>query len=394
MSGRRFHRLQRSVALAGLLVVAFSGTAFADTVAADGDLVTPGPPGTVNLGTVAPGATITRDVAFQLVCGGLRHADPGQTVTVELASTTTPAEGGSVTATNANIGPVPADWTNDTAGIAGCPSAVVLDGTTPSLVTITAPTVPGLGYAFTLVYGKSLAPAGVADATSVNGFTAVTFTLDVAEVVADPDTTPPTLIGMPANLDLVTADPSGIAAAYTPPTATDDRDPQPAVSCDPAPGSMFPVGTTDVTCTATDASGNAATGEFSVTVHLATVAWDHPVRGADAGADADADVAATRGRSLPVKVRAWLDGVAVDGNASLLVSSWAALAADTTMSVVATWQADAGRWMAMLDTSALAVGCYRVELIANGRALGSFGLDVVAPPKPTTALGRAGNRPS
>jgi len=38
------------------------------------------------------------------------------------------------------------------------------------------------------------------------------------------------------------------------------------VVCNPAPGSSFPVGTTTVTCTATDASGNTATCGFNVVV--------------------------------------------------------------------------------------------------------------------------------
>jgi hypothetical protein len=38
------------------------------------------------------------------------------------------------------------------------------------------------------------------------------------------------------------------------------------VSRSPASGSVFPIGDTTVTCKATDASGNAATGSFSVHV--------------------------------------------------------------------------------------------------------------------------------
>jgi uncharacterized protein YfkK (UPF0435 family) len=38
------------------------------------------------------------------------------------------------------------------------------------------------------------------------------------------------------------------------------------LSCEPAPGSMFPVGTSQVSCTAGDAAGNTASKSFSVTV--------------------------------------------------------------------------------------------------------------------------------
>jgi hypothetical protein len=49
-------------------------------------------------------------------------------------------------------------------------------------------------------------------------------------------------------------------------TATDDCDPEPAVVCDPPSGSAFPLGTTTVTCTATDSVGNSASCTFDVTV--------------------------------------------------------------------------------------------------------------------------------
>jgi len=49
-------------------------------------------------------------------------------------------------------------------------------------------------------------------------------------------------------------------------TAADDVDPSPVVSCTPASGTPFPLGTTPVTCTATDDSGNASIGTFVVTV--------------------------------------------------------------------------------------------------------------------------------
>jgi hypothetical protein len=51
-------------------------------------------------------------------------------------------------------------------------------------------------------------------------------------------------------------------------TAADDCDPSPAVTCTPPSGSFFPFGTTWVTCTATDRSGNQSTCRFRVTVTL------------------------------------------------------------------------------------------------------------------------------
>jgi len=45
-----------------------------------------------------------------------------------------------------------------------------------------------------------------------------------------------------------------------------DRDPAPSVVCMPPSGSFFPLGTTLVTCTATDASGNQTSTAFPVVV--------------------------------------------------------------------------------------------------------------------------------
>jgi HYR domain-containing protein/FG-GAP repeat protein len=49
-------------------------------------------------------------------------------------------------------------------------------------------------------------------------------------------------------------------------TASDDRDPNPSVTCVPPSGSFFPRGMTVVICTATDGSGNQSVGQFPVVV--------------------------------------------------------------------------------------------------------------------------------
>jgi X-Pro dipeptidyl-peptidase len=81
------------------------------------------------------------------------------------------------------------------------------------------------------------------------------------------DTTPPALA--PPDMTVYTADLSGATVNYAP-TATDTQDPSPAVSCNPASGTKFAIGTTPVTCTATDANGNtSAPATFNVTVRYA-----------------------------------------------------------------------------------------------------------------------------
>jgi HYR domain-containing protein len=80
-----------------------------------------------------------------------------------------------------------------------------------------------------------------------------------------PDVTPPTL-NLPSDISVEAPDASGANVSYTV-TATDDRDPNPTVSCTPDSGSLFPIGTTSVNCQASDASGNVATGSFLVHVY-------------------------------------------------------------------------------------------------------------------------------
>jgi X-Pro dipeptidyl-peptidase len=68
-----------------------------------------------------------------------------------------------------------------------------------------------------------------------------------------------------------TTDLSGATVSYTTPVATDSQDPNPAVSCSPASGTKFAIGSTPVNCTATDANGNASAARtFNVIVRYAT----------------------------------------------------------------------------------------------------------------------------
>ena len=82
------------------------------------------------------------------------------------------------------------------------------------------------------------------------------------------DTTPPVLT-LPANITKEATSPSGAAVSYTA-TSTDIVDGADPVICDHASGSTFPLGTTPVQCTATDAHNNTAHGSFSVLVHDTT----------------------------------------------------------------------------------------------------------------------------
>ena len=76
---------------------------------------------------------------------------------------------------------------------------------------------------------------------------------------------PPT-IAAHANVTAAVSPAAPLAVTYTPPAGTDEQGGSAAVACLPASGSSFAVGSTTVTCTATDAVGHTASGTFQVIV--------------------------------------------------------------------------------------------------------------------------------
>jgi hypothetical protein len=81
------------------------------------------------------------------------------------------------------------------------------------------------------------------------------------------DTTPPSFSGVPGPITVEANGPAGSTVNYTNPTAVDLVDgPIPGVVCEPASGSVFPLGTTTVTCHATDSHGNTGKASFLVKV--------------------------------------------------------------------------------------------------------------------------------
>ena len=365
--------LRRAATAAVAASLLGAGSVVADFVPPDAVEVE-GVQNVVDLGTAAPGEVLTAHVSFELVCSGFRHADFGQTLLLTQGMTLLPDPplGGSISATPATIGPVPATWPNDTAGSTSCPSLMQprLAGNGPSEVTIVAPSVEVDNYELTIFFDKQLTPPGVNDFSSVAGITAMTYRLDVVDA-PDPDTTPPVLHDMPSGIELATTDPAGATLAYTLPTATDDRDPSPVVTCDPVPGALAAVGASEVACTATDASGNSASASFPVLVHLASVLWEEPVGNGGT-------FAVRGGRSVPVKVQAWLDGVeVVEGSPTLVLETCSGEPAGDAGGAME-YQVDAGRWMGHLDTTGLGIGCYQVSLSAGAITFGSFQLDVGA----------------
>jgi uncharacterized repeat protein (TIGR01451 family) len=104
---------------------------------------------------------------------------------------------------------------------------------------------------------EAVVTSPTADPAMVNNFS-----FDLTRVV---DVVPPT-ITVPG--DITQSNDPGLAAAAVTFTATaTDNYPGTTVACNPPSGTAFPLGTTTVTCTATDTSGNTDSDSFEVTVN-------------------------------------------------------------------------------------------------------------------------------
>ena len=351
---------RRGTALGLVLTLAVAGTALADELKADADVLT-GIQSSFNLGEVAPGAERTVLVDFVLGCKSSSHLTAGASLDINEESRDIPADG-ELSVTPGEV-TVPADWPADGVFCSGSESAAVV---TPAQLDLTAPMTTGAGYAYTVFFVLS-------DGEATSNLIATTVYLDV--VVPDPpvDTTGPELQGMPADIATTTTGASKVVS-WTDPTATDDVDPAPTVGCTPPSGSAFDLGTTTITCTATDASGNTSSASFNVTVTLAaptlTGTWAKPL---DAGVPA---LRGRAGRNIPLKLTVsagdHAQGPADIAAPSLLVQS---LASCTTTSAVTGMQAagrfawSGGAWQLGLDTNGLGAGCMRLVARVDGETV-------------------------
>jgi hypothetical protein len=193
------------------------------------------------------------------------------------------------------------------------------------------------------------------------------------------DTVAPVLATVP-DQNLTTSG-SSATASWTAPTATDLSPAAPAVTCDPPSGSSFAVGTTTVTCSATDAAGNVGSTTFTVTVTQAStgpsVTFAGPV-------DAPPVVnLSTPRRIVPIRVTlttppgtaaqrlyvGTLTRVNCQGATSFdRVESYAS---SRTAGNVFRWNAASGQWVYNLATSSLKTNtCYRVPVYYGGTVRG------------------------
>ena len=114
---------------------------------------------------------------------------------------------------------------------------------------------PASGSTFAL--GSNTVTCNAAD-TNHNNATPTTFQVVVSDSIAP-------IITIHADVTTEATSASGASVTYTAPTASDAADNAVVVSCSPASGSTFALGSHVVTCDAKDASGNSAK---STTFHI------------------------------------------------------------------------------------------------------------------------------
>jgi hypothetical protein len=160
--------------------------------------------------------------------------------------------------------------------LTGLPADITTNATGPSgaVVTYAAPAVTD---------ESSESSASVVSCTPASGSTFSIGTTTVTCTASDADDTPAsvtqsftvtvndtdlTISGVPANITVNATSSSGAGVNYAAPVAVDEGGDSPAaaVSCVPASGSTFPIGTTTVTCVASDTDDTPASAAASFTV--------------------------------------------------------------------------------------------------------------------------------
>jgi len=249
----------------GVLEVSIGGGAFQDILAAGGTFGTGGYNGTisVNFGSPIGGrqAWTGNSGGFVTTSVNLPASANGQNVVFRFRRGSDSSVSGvgwnidTITTTGTSCGGAVCDLT--------CPANITVSNNPNqcgAVVNYPAPTSTGpCGTVTCSPASGSFFPVGTTTVTCTGTGDTCTFTITVV------DTQPPS-ITCPSNVTVVgTPGQPGAVVNYPAPTASDNC-PGVTVLCSPASGSTFPVGTTTVTCTATDAAGNTATCSFTVTV--------------------------------------------------------------------------------------------------------------------------------
>ena len=150
---------------------------------------------------------------------------------------------------------VPADITAEATGLSGAAVTYAFSATDPDDAVSTSSCSPASGTTFPI--GQTTVTCNATD--SHTNSASKTFKVTVA------DTTPPVLSNVPADKTVEANGFAGSIVDFVPPTAVDLGEPR-LVTCAPARNSTFALGTTTVTCSASDGRGNTGTATFKIHV--------------------------------------------------------------------------------------------------------------------------------
>jgi hypothetical protein len=150
----------------------------------------------------------------------------------------------------------PLDVIAEATGPTGAAVAFALPTATDAIGVVSVSCSPSSGSTFAI--GSTVVTCSAADAA--NNVGTATFSVLVRDTIAP-------VFGPTTSVTIATTSPTGATTTYTMPTATDAVGVT-SLTCTPASGSVFPIGTTVVTCTARDAALNTSTKTFTITMQL------------------------------------------------------------------------------------------------------------------------------
>jgi hypothetical protein len=251
---------------------------------------------------------------------------------------------------------VPADITAEATGP---------NGATVSYIGVTAtddvdgPLVPSCNKTSGSVFpiGTTTVTCSASDKAGNKGDNTFTVTVE--------DTTAPNLT-VSGSRTAVATSAGGAVVAYTAPTATDIVDGSVAASCDKASGSVFPLGSTTVTCTAKDAAGNIGTETFTVTV---SASWSNVLQ----PINADGSSIFKLGSTVPVKFQLTGASAGITNlTARLYLQRVGAGSTGTVLEAISTsnattgnlfrYDSTAGQYIFNLGTKTLSAGTYQLRI--------------------------------
>jgi hypothetical protein len=150
---------------------------------------------------------------------------------------------------------VPADITAEATGLSGAAVSYSFSAADPDDAVSTSSCTPAPGATFTI--GQTTVTCNATD--SHTNSASKTFKVTVG------DTTPPVLTSVPTDKTVEANGFAGSIVDFVPPTAVDLGEPR-LVSCAPGRNTIFALGTTTVTCSASDGRGNTGTATFKINV--------------------------------------------------------------------------------------------------------------------------------